>query len=116
MYNIYTSQVDIPTVSLSIAQRSYALPQSIPESKSDASGTDTIEDEVTETSELMSEDDDEHHQTEKEDEDAEAGRWYRDLGLTRDEADELFIVHLQELVVVRMLLARQMCARPRSKR
>ncbi len=43
----------------------------------------------------MSEDDDEHHQTEKEDEDAEAE--YRDLGMTRDEADELFIEHLQEL-------------------
>ncbi len=82
---------------LSIAQRMYTLPQSIPESKSDTSGTDIIEDEDTETSEFISEDDDEHHQIEKEDEDAEAERWYRDLGMTSDEADELFIEHLQEL-------------------
>ncbi len=45
----------------------------------------------------MSEDDDEYHQTEEEDEDAKAERWYRDLGMTSDEADELFIEHLEEL-------------------
>ena len=82
---------------LSIAQRIYSLPQYIPESRSVSSGTDTVEDEDTETSEFMSEDDDEHHRTEEEDEDAEAERWYRDLGMTRDEADELFIEHLEEI-------------------
>ncbi len=85
-----------PSLLLSVA---YTLPQSIPESKSDTSGSDTIEDEDTETSEFIpeEEDDDEYHQTEEEDEDAEAEQWYRDLGMTRDEADELCIEHLQEL-------------------
>ena len=76
---------------LSIAQRMYTLPQSIPEIESYTSGTDTIEDEDTETSEFISEDDDDESHHTEEDEDAEAERWYRDLGLTRDEADELFI-------------------------
>ena len=56
-----------------------------------------IEDEDTETSEFMSEDDDEHHRTEEEDEDAEAERWYRDLGMTPDEADEFLIEHIHEI-------------------
>ncbi len=70
----------------------YTFPQSIPESKTDTTGTDTIEDEDTETSEFMSEDDDEYHQT-----DEEAEQWYGDLGINRDEADEMFIEHLQKL-------------------
>jgi hypothetical protein len=41
----------------------------------------------------MSEDADESHQSEEEDEDAEAERWYRDLGINRD---EMFILRLQE--------------------
>ncbi len=42
----YLDQAHIENA-LSIAQRMYTLPQSIPESKSDTSGTDTIEDDDT---------------------------------------------------------------------
>jgi hypothetical protein len=83
--------------SLSIAQRMYTLPQSIPETETYTSGTDTIEDEDTETSEFISDDDDDESHHTEEDEDAEAERWYRDLGMSRDEADELFIEHLEEI-------------------
>ncbi len=69
------------------------MPLSVTESKSDTSGSSTIEDEDTETSEIVSENDDEYPQTKEEDEDAEAEPWYRDLGINRDEADEMFIEH-----------------------
>ncbi len=82
---------------LAFANRSRTFPHSIPESKSDTSGTDTVEDVEKETSEFISEDDDDESHHTEEDEDAEAERWYRDLGMTRDEADELFIEHLEEI-------------------
>ena len=76
----------------------YTLPQSIPETESYTSGTDTIEDEDTETSEFISEDDDESHHTE-EGEDAQTERWYRENGMfnNMEKMQELFDEHLEEI-------------------
>jgi hypothetical protein len=83
---------------LAFANRSRTYPHSIPESKSDTSGTDTVEDVDTETSEFMSEDDDESHHTE-ESEDAQTERWYRENGMfnNMEEMEEMFDEHIEEI-------------------
>ncbi len=53
---------------LAVAHRMHSLPHFATESKSDFSGTSTIEDDDTDTSEIMSEDGDEDHQSEHESE------------------------------------------------
>ncbi len=101
---------------IAFVNRSLSYPYSEPESKS-------------ETSVTMSEDADESHQSE-ESEDAQLEPWYRENGMFDNMGDmeEAFNEHLQDIQNPNnplnlnlnpnnlMLLARQMCACPRSRR